>query len=147
MIISAQLIHLDGIVSIENSSFNKPWTRKQIIDDILSELNSENWVYIMDALVVGYIFGCIIHDEFHLSNIAVHPVYRRRKIGGKLIQHIISRVTSFKVKVVLLEVSGNNIPAQKCYQALGFTQIGSRKNYYSHGDDAFLFNLDLTKNG
>ena len=147
MIIPAELHHLEEILSIENSAFNQPWTRNQIKDDIQSDMYSENWVYIMDELVTGYIFGWIIYDEFHLTNIAVHPEYLRRSIGTELIRHIISRVISRYIKVILLEVSANNISAQKCYKSLGFTQIGIRKNYYSKGDDAILYNLDLTKNG
>ena len=101
----------------------------------------------MDELVAGYIFGWIIHDEFHLSNIAVHPEYLRRNIGKGLIRHIISRVISHDIKVILLEVSANDISVQECYKSLGFTQKGIRKDYYSKGDDAILYNLDLTKNG
>ena len=147
MIIPVQLHHLSDIISIENSAFNKPWTRNQIKDEIQSNLDSENWVYIMNELVAGYFFGWILHDEFHFNNIAVHPEYIRRSIGKELIQHIISRVIYFDVKVILLEVSAKNIPAQKCYQSLDFTQMGIRKDYYSKGHDAILYNLDLTKNG
>ena len=147
MIVPAKLYHLEEIIAIENSAFNKPWTKNQIKNDILSDLDSENWVYIMDELVTGYIFGCIIQDEFHLNNIAVHPEYLRRSIGKELILHIISRVISHDIKVILLEVSANNIPAQKCYKSLGFTQRGIWKDYYSKGDDAILYYLDLIKNG
>ena len=147
MIIPAKLHHLEEIIAIKNSAFNKPWTKNQIKNDMLSGTDSKNWVYIMDALVAGYIFGWIIHDEFHLNNIAVHPEYLRRNIGKELIRHIISRVIYRDIKVILLEVSANNIPAQKCYKSLGFTQRGIRKDYYSKGDDAILYYLELIKNG
>ena len=147
MIIPVELYHLEEIIAIENSAFNKPWTKNQIKNDILSDLDSENGVYIMDELVAGYIFGWIIHDEFHLNYIAVQPEYLRRSIGKEIILHIISRVISHDIKVILLEVSANNIPAQKCYKSLGFTQMGIRKDYYSKGDDAILYYLDLIKNG
>ena len=147
MIIPAKLHHLEEIVIIENSAFKKPWTKKQIKHDIQSDTDSENWVYIIDHLVIGYILGWIIHDEFHLNNIAVHAEYLRRNIGKRLIQHIISRVISRDIKVILLEVSANNISAQKCYKSLGFTRRGIRKDYYSKGNDAILYNLDLIKNG
>ena len=127
MIISAHLSQLDEIVSIENSSFEKPWTRNQLMDDIRNNIDSENWVYVQDEKVVGYIFGWIIQNEFHLHNIAVHPNYLRKKIGQKLIKHIISRVADQKVNVILLEVSVNNVSARKCYQSLGFVQSGNTK--------------------
>ena len=75
MIIPVELYHLEEIIAIENSAFNKPWTKNQFKNDILSDTDSENWVYIMDEQVAGYIFGWIIHDEFHLNNIAVHQDY------------------------------------------------------------------------
>ena len=101
MIIPVELYHLEEIIAIENSAFNKPWTKNQIKNDILSGTDSENWAYIMDEQVAGYIFGWIIHDEFHLNNIAVHPEYLRRSIGKELIRHIISRVISHDIKVIL----------------------------------------------
>ena len=143
MIIPAQLHHLDDIVSIENRAFKQPWTKNQFLNDIQSKLDSENWVYVIDELVGGYIFGWIIQSEFHLNNIAVHPKYLRRSIGKKLKQHIISRVISRDIKVILLEVSAKNIPAHKCYKSLGFTKMGIRKDYYAKGEDAILYYLDI----
>ena len=147
MIIPAQLHHLDDIVSIENRAFKQPWTKNQFLNDIQSKLDSENWVYVIDELVAGYIFGWIIQGEFHLNNIAVHPKYLRRSIGKNLIQHIIARVILRNIGVILLEVSAENIPARKCYQSLGFNQMGIRKDYYSKGDDAILYNLELNTDG
>ena len=147
MIIPAQLHHLNDIIFIEKSAFNQPWTKNQFLNDIQSKLDSENWVYVIDELVAGYIFGWIIQGEFHLNNIAVHPEYLRRSIGKNLIQHIIARVILRNVGVILLEVSAENIPARKCYQSLGFNQMGIRKDYYSKGDDAILYNLELNTDG
>ena len=143
MIAPVQLHHLEEIAAIENISFKKPWSKNQIESDIQSDMDSENWVYLMDELVVGYIFGWIVLNEFHLNNIAVHPNYLRRNIGKKLIQHIISRVISRDIKVILLEVSANNIPAQKCYKSIGFTPMGRREDYYAKGEDAILYYLDI----
>ena len=147
MIIVAEMHHLKEIAAIENSSFDKPWSDNQIKSEIQTEMDSENWVYLRNKLVVGYIFGWIILDEYHLNNIAVHPDFLRRCIGKKLLQHVIVKVISLNIKVILLEVSTNNIPAQKCYQSVGFIQMGVRKDYYSKGNDAILYNLDLIKNG
>ena len=110
-------------------------------------MNSDNWVYLVDERVVGYIIGCIICDEFHLNNIAVHPKYLRRSIGKALIKHIIKRIRYRDVQSILLEVCAHNISAQKCYQSIGFVQVGKRKDYYSIGSDAILYNLDLRKDG
>ena len=143
MIVPTKLHHLEEIAAIENISFKKPWSKLQLQSDIQSEMDSENWVYLMDELVVGYIFGWIVLDEFHLNNLAIHPDHLRKNIGKELIQHIISRVISHDIKVVLLEVSANNIPAQICYKSIGFTPMGRREDYYAKGEDAILYYLDI----
>ena len=147
MIVPAKLEHLEEIVAIENSSFKKPWSKTQIESDIQSEMNSKHWVYLIDGLVVGYIIGWIILNEFHLNNFAVHPDYLRRGIGKQLIQHILSKAISHDIKVVLLEVSVNNIPAHKFYVSIGFIPFGVRKDYYSKRVDAILYKLNLINNG
>ena len=142
MIVSAKKQHINEIVSIENNSFSKPWSISVIKQDINKDYYN-NWVYIQNQKVLGYIFGRIILDEFHLENIAVHPKYRRNKIGTKLILHVISELIQKKIEVILLEVGSNNFSAQKYYESIGFVNAGYRKNYYGKNIDAKLYNLNL----
>ena len=143
MICSARINQLEDILSIERISFTRPWTRNQITKDLQNSFNSENWVYKLNGNVIGYIFVSKIEDQFHLNNIAVHPDFLGQKIGSSLIKHIIMRAKNRKVNIILLEVSINNITARKCYKSLGFIQVGIRKNYYSKGDDAILYDLGI----
>lgn len=143
MIYSARINQLDEIFSIEKTSFTRPWTKNQIKKDLQDCLSSENWVYELNGNVVGYIFVSKIEDQFHLNNIAVHPDFLKKKIGSSLIKHIIMRAKNRKVNFILLEVSINNISAQRCYKSLGFVQVGIRRNYYSQGDDAILYDLEI----
>lgn len=147
MIVPAEIQHLNEIVQIENEVFPQPWSMKQFKHDLHSSPHSENWVYVQDDRVTGYLFGWIVEDEYHLNNLAVHPEFQGRKIGKKLIQHIIDRVASRNVASIFLEVSVGNTPARKCYQSIGFIEDGVRKDYYSRGDDAVLYHLELNKNG
>ena len=143
MICSAGINQIEDILSIERISFTRPWTRNQITKDLQNGFNSENWVYKLNGNVIGYIFVSKIEDQFHLNNIAVHPDFLGQKIGSSLIKHIIMRAKNRKVNIILLEVSINNITARKCYKSLGFIQVGIRKNYYSQGDDAILYDLEI----
>tara|TARA_X000001036_G_C20650490_1_gene794789 strand:- start:508 stop:942 length:435 start_codon:yes stop_codon:yes gene_type:complete len=143
LICSAGINQLEDILSIERISFTRPWTRNQITKDLQNGFNSENWVYKLNGNVIGYIFVSKIEDQFHLNNIAVHPDFLGQKIGSSLIKHIIMRAKNRKVNIILLEVSINNITARKCYKSLGFIQVGIRKNYYSKGNDAILYDLEI----
>ena len=142
MIVKTKLHHLQEIYNIEQNSFEYPWSRDQIINDIKSTINNGNRVYLDNNKVIGYIFGFKIIDEFHINNLAVHPLYLRKNIATKLISYI-----SNKINIIYLEVSSNNIIAQKCYESLCFKLVGKRKKYYKNGQDAILYNMDLIKNG
>ena len=143
MISFAGINQIDEIFEIEKKSFTRPWSINQIKNDLHLNSYSENWVYLLKEKVIGYIFVYKIENEFHLNNLAVHPDYLRRKIGKSLIQHIITRAKKRKVNVIFLEVSINNFSAIRCYESLGFIKVGLRKNYYSKGDDAILFDLEI----
>ncbi len=65
---------MNKILNIKKRVFNKPWTREQLQNDLVLSVNSENWVYMEDQQVVGYILGWKVMYEFHLNNIAVHLV-------------------------------------------------------------------------
>ena len=144
---TANIEHLYEIYKIEQSSFDEPWSINQIKNDLLSINRSENLVYLISGKVVGYIFGLLIMDEYHLTNIAIHPSYLRKNIATKLIKHIIQSLLSKKISVILLEVSSNNIAAIKYYQSIGFKSVGIREKYYRNGEDAILYNLYLNQNG
>ena len=56
---------------------------------------------------------------------------------------MVSYLNDLKVKSVLLEVSSSNLPAQKLYEKMGFVCQGERKDYYTKGDDAVLYTLEI----
>ena len=149
MIEVASIKYLEKILEIEKMVFNYPWSRNQLKTDILCKNNVENWIYLNEGNVVGYILGRIILNEFHLNNIAVHQDFQSRHIGRALIEHIFNRFkkNNLNIKNVYLEVSMKNNLAQKLYKSLGFQEYGFRKDYYSIGDHALLFNLELNFNG
>ena len=143
MIQSANKNHLNEILDIEKKVFTKPWTRKQLQNDLVLSANSENWVYMNDQQVTGYILGWKVMYEFHLNNIAVHSDFQRRHIGRSLIQHVKNRLQSQNIQRIYLEVSGKNKPAKQLYESMGFQKKGLRRDYYAKGEHAFLYHLNL----
>ena len=146
MIQSANESHLNEILDIEKIVFTKPWTREQLKNDLVLSTNSENWVYMEDQQVVGYILGCKVMDEFYLNNIAVHSDFQRRHIGRSLIEHVKNRLQSQNIQRIYLEVSEKNKPAQQLYESMGFQKKGLRRDYYAKGEHAFLYHLNLVDN-
>jgi ribosomal-protein-alanine N-acetyltransferase len=102
-----------------------------------------NWIFLKNDQVVGYLFGWHVMDEYHLNNIAVADSFRGAGIGIHLLNNMESHLRGIKVKSVFLEVSLCNLHARKLYEKMGFVPQGKRKDYYTKGDDAVLYTLEI----
>ena len=147
MIKKANYNSLDEILEIELISFSQPWSKAQFINDISNNKTSFNLIYVKDNKTIGYLFGDCIDNEFHLNNIAIHPNNRRNNIASELLCFTINEMRLKKINKILLEVSNKNVNAIKLYRSHYFHEVGMRKNYYSKGNDALLFNLELKNHG
>ena len=84
-------------------------------------------------------------DELELLIIGVAKAWQRRGLGRKLLSNLIESARGTFV-CVHLEVRASNAPARALYDALGFEEVGRRRNYYrteSGREDAILMRLDL----
>jgi [ribosomal protein S18]-alanine N-acetyltransferase len=104
---------------------------------------ARNWVLINEGNVIGYVFGWLIEDEFHLNNIAVNKEFQGKGLGGKLLAEVIHYVKAKNGKLVFLEVMHDNESAIRLYEQNGFTSVGKRKDYYTKGKHAILYTLEL----
>jgi len=139
LIISAHLSQLDEIVSIENSSFEKPWTRNQIKGDIQANISSENWVYTLDGKVVGYILGSMDWGNGHIVSLAVKKEYRGFGIGTSLLKTLENYYFNIaNCNYIVLEVRVSNIVARKFYYKMGYRDRKLLPKYYEDGEDAIL---------
>jgi len=95
--------------------------------------------------IVGFAGFWIMAGEAHITNIAVRELYRRRGIGELLLISIIDLATKLNAKLITLEVRASNTAAQSLYYKYGFTQIGSRRGYYTDNrEDATLMSVENT---
>ena len=131
---------LDAVLAIESVSHIHPWTQGNFSDS----LAAGHWAYCVrpqleDAIKGSYLDPeilwayCILFpavDELHLLNITVSPKLRRLGIGAKMMHAIEGVAAQQKMPRIILEVRPSNINALQLYQALGYEQIGLRKNYY-----------------
>lgn len=131
----------DDILSaaeIERKCFVHPWSEQSIE----SEMNRENSVFLMafeGSVPVGYVGLSIVLDEGYMGNLAVIEPFRRKGIGKALMKELLKSSKAFGLAFVTLEVRESNTPAIKLYEALGFIEVGRRKNYYKEPlEDALL---------
>ena len=85
--------------------------------------------------------------EAHILNVCVHPEYRSRGLGSRLLQRLLTLARKHGADTAFLEVRISNRAALGLYQKLGFNEIGLRRGYYPLEDgkeDAVLLALSLT---
>jgi len=125
------------VIEIENVSFSNPWPESSFRGEIENYPFSFPYVIVdyRNKRVIGYIIFWHINDNIQISNIAIHPDYRRKGIARLLLQRVINSLQKEKVKYITLEVRPSNLTAQSLYRKLGFEIIGVKENYYSKPDE------------
>ena len=132
-----------SISKIEELSIKRPWSIVLIENDLEKNPNASYWVAEEDNKVQGFIGVHNIVGEINITNVAVHPDYRRRGIADELMKAMKAEFDARKVAGedivgITLEVRESNTPAIKLYEKYGFKAEGIRKGYYSDGEDAVI---------
>jgi len=137
---------IPGVQVIERYSFPTPWSMRAFVSEITENDCAHYLVIRKNGQVVGYVGMWLILDEGHITNIAVHPAWRRRGIGTKLLQAISAHAYRLGARRMTLEVRRSNYQAQALYQKLGFSFAGVRPKYYlDNGEDALIMWKDLNQ--
>lgn len=120
---------VDEVVEIENQSFSDPWKKEFFLDEISNAL-AYPLVAKLNQNVVGYACLWIFLGELQIANIAVTPLFRKKGIGKKIMEKIISYAELNFLKRITLDVRESNKEAINLYNQFGFKIIGKRKSYY-----------------
>ena len=121
--------HVAQVAALEKLCFSDPWSEASITSELENPLSL--WLIAEEnGAVCGYVGSQTVLDETDMMNIAVHPDCRRKGIAAALITELVSRLKARGSRVLRLEVRESNFSAIALYEALGFTQLGLRKNYY-----------------
>lgn len=81
--------------------------------------------------VTGSIIADLYRGRIRIMNIAVHPDYRHRGIGTRLMN---AALDVHPEKSVTLMVQEHNAGAQNLYKHLGFIRTGVHDSYYGTGN-------------
>ncbi len=133
--------HIREVYEIEKLSFNDPHTMSMIASSILNPA-CEFWLLIESEKVVGFIEFWIMYEESHIIDIAVHPEFRKKGYGQKLIEFMLEKSRMSGTKKVFLEVRPSNKDAINLYKKYGFSESGVRKKYY-RDEDAIIMKKDI----
>ena len=135
---------LSMVSDIERRSYEFPWSHGVFRDCLLA--GYQNIVLQRGDSVAGYGVLSVAAGEAHILNICVHPDYRSRGYGEKLLDEMLFRARTASVRQIFLEVRPSNERAIALYRKKGFHQVANRPAYYqAHGgrEDAAVLSKKL----
>ncbi len=132
-----------AVVDIEKESFATPWTPHAFRMEMKNSVAVYRVVEV-DGRVAAYGGMWLILDEVHVTNIAVHPDYRGRHLGRKIMEVLMTEARQRNLLRMTLEVRKQNHVAIALYKKLGFLMAGIRPGYYQDtGEDALIMWVEL----
>lgn len=141
---SMRMGDIDQVMRIEEASYPSPWSRSAFVREIQDNATADYIVAEVPGFgLAGYCGMWVLLDEAHITNVAVHPDLRRRRIATQLLRVAAKRAVARGVVGLTLEVRPSNRGARLLYSRLGFVVRGRRRHYYSDtGEDAIIMSLD-----
>jgi ribosomal-protein-alanine N-acetyltransferase len=120
---------LDTVLRIEQQVHAHPWTRGNFSDALSSGYLCK--VAERDGEAVGYAVLMQGVDDAELLDIGIAAAQQRRGFGRAVLEAVLALARGLGKQRVVLEVRASNAAAIGLYRAMGFSEIGLRRNYYA----------------
>jgi ribosomal-protein-alanine N-acetyltransferase len=140
-----RLDDLPAVHAIEQASFTAPWPPHAYRSELESNRLAQYLVARVGDTVAAYGGMWLMVDEAHITTFAVHPAWRRQRIGERLMLAFLDVAVDQGAHEATLEVRLSNLAARKLYEKYGFRPVGLRPRYYSddHEDALIMTTLAL----
>jgi [ribosomal protein S18]-alanine N-acetyltransferase len=138
---------LDGVLALEEASFNNPTTREWYEAEL--KRPEVCFIYVLrtpERPVAAFCAFWLVADQAHINNLAVCPELRGRGLGTQLLENLVLEAARLGATELTLEVRASNTPALRLYEHAGFHRAGVRKNYYTTPvEDALILSRSAQK--
>lgn len=115
---------------LEAQLFSEPWSAESLRQAALKPSNLYLAVR-QNGMLCAYCGLWGVADEGQITNVAVHPEYRRRGIARTMLKELLRQGRAQGLSAFTLEVRAGNVGAIKLYDSLGFLEAGIRKQFYN----------------
>ena len=138
-----RLEDLEAVHRIELASFSSPWPPNAYHSELSQNRLASYLVARVDDEIVGYGGMWLMVDAALSTTFAVHPAWRRQRIGERLLLAFLDLAVARQAREATLEVRLSNIAARRLYEKYGFRPVGLRPRYYSdNGEDALIMTTE-----
>jgi ribosomal-protein-alanine N-acetyltransferase len=143
LIEAMRLEDLDEVQQIEQASFSTPWPSNAYRSELMTNRLATYLVARIDDRIVGYGGMWLMVDEAHITTFAIHPGWRRQRIGERLLLAFLDLARDRHAREATLEVRLSNLAARRLYEKYGFRPVGLRPRYYSdNNEDALIMTTE-----
>jgi ribosomal-protein-alanine N-acetyltransferase len=144
VVIAPMLIgDVDAVQAIELASFSAPWPPNAYLTELQTNRLAHYMVVRVGQTVVGYAGLWLMVDEAHITTFAIHPDWRRRHLGERLLLALLDISLERRAAEATLEVRLSNLPARRLYERFGFRPVGIRPRYYTdNNEDALIMTTE-----
>jgi ribosomal-protein-alanine N-acetyltransferase len=138
-----RLEDIPAVQAIERASFTSPWPPQAYRSELETNRLAAYLVARIDGTIVGFAGIWLMVDEAHVTTFAVHPAWRRRRIGERLLVAVLDLAVARGAREATLEVRLSNLAARRLYEKYGFRPVGLRPRYYSDdNEDALIMTTE-----
>jgi|TARA_B100001996_G_scaffold305888_2_gene247060 ribosomal-protein-alanine N-acetyltransferase len=131
--------HVRAIRNIDKQVYTKPWSTSMYHDELRRRDKRVYYVAYHEGRVAGYGGAMIVHDEGHITSVAVDPKAQSLGIANRLMLAVHRGCLPHRVDAMTLEVRVSNDRAQNLYRRFGYAPAGIRAGYYGdNGEDALV---------
>jgi [ribosomal protein S18]-alanine N-acetyltransferase len=141
-----RLEDLPAVHAIEQASFTAPWPPHAYRSELESNRMAHYLVARAGDTIAAYGGMWLMVDEAHITTFAVHPGWRRQRVGERLLLAFLDIAIDQRAHEATLEVRLSNLAARRLYEKYGFRPVGLRPRYYSddHEDALIMTTLPLS---
>jgi ribosomal-protein-alanine acetyltransferase len=138
---SVRLPSPGDVRSLENAEkrcFKDPWPGQFFVSELFAPGRFHRVLVDPAGGLVAYLFSAWQYLDLHVLKIATLPEYRRCGLATRLMALAEDHAVEMCGDSITLEVRTDNESALAMYRVLGFGHTGTRRHYYSDGEDAIV---------
>lgn len=121
---------LSQAAELETLCFTDPWSTAMLREHWNNPCSVTLAAADLQGTLLGYAGLLRVLDEGYITNVAVHPGFRRCGIASALLDALETLARKKEWAFLTLEVRVSNYAARALYEKQGFMEAGLRRGYY-----------------